>query len=111
MTYKFSDMMSSSIFTKGNTKFGTNVCNKMSLNAAKSQCYSFYLFWVIKEKSTGAAGGGGCGWGGGGERESKIFPPPRLGLMHEFFWLAILKILKFTYITFYKNEKIVDLEL
>ena len=81
----------------------------MSLNAAKSQCYSFYLFWVIKEKSIGAARGGGVV--GGGERESKIFPPPRLGLMHKFFWLAILKILKFTYITFYKNEKIVDLEL
>ena len=31
--------------------------------------------------------------------------------MREFFWLAILKILKFTYITFYKNEKIADLEL
>ena len=102
MTYKFSDMMSSSIFTKGNTKFGTNVCNKMSLNAAKSQGYSFYLFELLKSNQQGVVGG---------ERESKIFPPPRLGLMHEFFWLAILKILKFTYITFYKNEKIVDLEL
>ena len=110
MTYKFSDMMSSSIFTKGNTKFGTNVCNKMSLNAAKSQGYSFYLFELLKSNQQGRRGGGGRGWLGG-ERESKIFPPPRLGLMHEFFWLAILKILKFTYITFYKNEKIVDLEL
>ena len=30
------------------TKFGTNVSNKMLLNAAKCQDYSFYRFWVIK---------------------------------------------------------------
>ena len=35
------------------TKFGVNVSNKMLLKAAKCQCYSFYRFWVIKEKSTG----------------------------------------------------------
>ena len=34
-------------------KFGTNVSNRMILNAAKFQCYSFYRFWVIKGKPTG----------------------------------------------------------
>ena len=34
------------------TKFGTNVSNRMLLNAAKFQGYSFYRFWVIKGKST-----------------------------------------------------------
>ena len=34
------------------TKFGTNVSNKMLLNAAKFQGYSFYLFWGIKKKPT-----------------------------------------------------------
>ena len=29
------------------TKFGTDVSNKMLLNAAKCQGYSFYGFWVI----------------------------------------------------------------
>ena len=29
------------------TEFGTNVSNKMLLNAAKYQGYTFYLFWVI----------------------------------------------------------------
>ena len=32
-----------------NTKFGTNVSNKMLLNAAKCQGDTFYRFWVIKE--------------------------------------------------------------
>ena len=36
-----------------NTKFGTNVSNKMLLNAAKYQDYSFYRFLVIKGKPTG----------------------------------------------------------
>ena len=35
------------------TKFSTNVSNRMLLNAAKSQGYSFYCFWVIKGKPTG----------------------------------------------------------
>ena len=35
------------------TKFGTNVSNRMLLNAAKYQGYSFYRFWVIKGKPTG----------------------------------------------------------
>ena len=30
------------------TKFGTNVSNRMLLNAAKFQCYSIYRFWVIE---------------------------------------------------------------
>ena len=42
------------------TKFGTNVSNKMLLNAAKCQGYRFYHFWVIKGKPTGV----------------KIIPPP-----------------------------------
>ena len=33
-----------------NTKFGRNISNKMLLNAAKCQGYSFYRFWVIKGK-------------------------------------------------------------
>ena len=32
------------------TKFRTNVSNRILLNAAKFQGYSFYLFWVIKGK-------------------------------------------------------------
>ena len=75
----------------------------------KASVTAFTFFELLKKNQQGRRGEGGVV--GGGERESKIFPPPRLGLMHEFFWLAILKILKFTYITFYKNEKIVDLEL
>ena len=39
------------------TKFGTNVSNRMLLNAAKFQGYSFYRFWVIKGKPTGEGGG------------------------------------------------------
>ena len=35
-----------------NTKFVTNVSNKMLLNAAKYQGNSFYRFWVIKGKPT-----------------------------------------------------------
>ena len=34
------------------TKFGKNVSDKMLLNAAKCQGYSFYCFWVIKGKPT-----------------------------------------------------------
>ena len=43
------------------TKSGTNVTNRMLLNAAKFQGYSFYGFWVIKRKPT---------------EEGKITPPP-----------------------------------
>ena len=50
------------------TKFGTNVSNRMLLNAAKFQGYSFYRFWVIKRKPTG----------GGGKLPTH---PPRLRLM------------------------------
>ena len=32
------------------TTFGANVCNRMLLNSAKFQGYSFYRFWVIKRK-------------------------------------------------------------
>ena len=44
------------------TKFGANVSNRMLLNAAKCQGYSFYHAWVIKGKPT--RGGG------------KVTPPP-----------------------------------
>ena len=33
--------------------FGTNVSNRMLLNAAKFQGYSFYRSWAIKGKPTG----------------------------------------------------------
>ena len=46
------------------TKFGTNVSNRMLLNAAKFQGYSFYRFLVIKRKPTGGL----------------YYPPARLGL-------------------------------
>ena len=49
------------------TKFGTNGTNKMLLNAAKFQGYSFYCFWVIKGKPT-----------------EGFYPPPRLGLTLSF---------------------------
>ena len=32
------------------TKFGTNISNRMLLNSAKFQGYNFYRFWVIKRK-------------------------------------------------------------
>ena len=35
------------------TKFGTNVSNKILLNAAKFQGYNSYRFWVIKGKPPG----------------------------------------------------------
>ena len=35
------------------TKFGTNVSNRMLLNVANFQGYSFYRFWVIKGKPIG----------------------------------------------------------
>ena len=55
------------------TKFGTNVSNKMLLNAAKCQGYSFYCFWVIKGIPTGR---------GGKITHPPLSPPhlPRLGL-------------------------------
>ena len=54
------------------TKFGTNISNRMSLNAAKFQGYSFCRFWVIKGKPTGGGG--------------KFNPPthPDSGLFHNF---------------------------
>ena len=39
------------------TTFGTNVSNRMLLNTAKFQGYSFYRFWVIQRKPTGGGGG------------------------------------------------------
>ena len=43
------------------TELCTNVSNRMLLNAAKFQVYSFYRFWVIKKKPNGMEGGGGGG--------------------------------------------------
>ena len=37
-------------------KYDTNVSNRMLLNAAKLQAYSFYHFWVIKGEPTGGGG-------------------------------------------------------
>ena len=45
------------------TESSTNVSKEMLLNAAKCQAYSFYHFWVIKEKPTE-----GC--------KFPLFPPP-----------------------------------
>ena len=50
------------------TKFGTMVSNRMLLNAAKLQGYSFSRFWVIKEKTTE------------GGHKIIVRPPPRLEL-------------------------------
>ena len=49
------------------TKFGTNLSNKKLLKSAKYQGYSFYHFWVIKNKA-----------------EEVNLPPPRLGLKQFF---------------------------
>ena len=57
-----------------NAKFRTNVSNKMLLNAAKCQIYSFYPFWVIKRKPTGGRNGGE----GGVEGKINTPPPPSL---------------------------------
>ena len=40
------------------TKFGTNVPNRILLNAAKLQGYKFYRFRVVKGKPIGAVGRG-----------------------------------------------------
>ena len=56
------------IWRLGRVNFGTNVSNKILLNSAKCQGYSFYHFRVIKEKTIGD----------GGKINSP--EPPRLGL-------------------------------
>ena len=40
------------------TKFGTNVSNRMLLNAAKLQGYSFKVFELSRESQLGGGGGG-----------------------------------------------------
>ena len=40
-----------------NIKTGASVSNKMLLNAAKCQDYSFYRFWVVNGKPTGGGEG------------------------------------------------------
>ena len=39
-----------------NTKFGSDIFNKMLLSAVKCNGYSFYRFWVIKEKKQNVGG-------------------------------------------------------
>ena len=65
------------------TKFGMNVSNRMLLNAAKYQGYSFYRFWVIKGKPTGG-------------RENYAPFPPILGLKDYFFVQNLLYINRFS---------------
>ena len=63
-----------------NTKFGTNVPNRISLNTAKFQGYSFHRFWVIK----GTPPGGGV----------KLLPPPstpQIGVKNMFSLYGISK--------------------
>ena len=55
------------------TKFGMNLSNKMLLNAAKCQGYSFYWFWVIKEKPTTVVGNG-TNWGNSQPKLEKTYP-------------------------------------
>ena len=57
-----------------NAKFGANVSTKMLLNPAKYQGYSFYRFWVIKEKPTTRTGV---------KLPHPPFLPPRLGLIFQ----------------------------
>ena len=59
------------------TKSCTSVSNKMLLNGAKCQGYSFYCFWVIKLKPTRVGG--------------KITAPLRLELSFCLDFLVILK--------------------
>ena len=57
-----------------NTKFGTNVSNKMLLNDAKCQGYNF-CFWFIQGNPTGGI---------------KLPPPPTLGLSGLISYISIL---------------------
>ena len=66
------------------TKFGTSVTNRMLLNAAKFQRYSFCGFWVIKRKPTGG-------------REITPHPPPPLQIR--------IKKQKMFQTLFYKNQE------
>ena len=54
-------------------KVGTDTSNKMLLNVAKCQGYSFHRFCIIKGKPTGM--GGGRGRGGGGVLGLSIVSP------------------------------------
>ena len=82
-----------------NTKLSTSISNDMLLNTAKFQGYSFYRFWVIKEKPTGGV---------------KLTPPspPRLELRNlQTSWANYSRILgvknvKFAGYCFYMNTKI-----
>ena len=61
------------------TKFGTRASNKILLNAAKCQGYSFYRFWVTKGKPMGG--------------ESKITPSPSQIRVNEFSQSEIKQLL------------------
>ena len=69
------------------TKFDTNVSNRMLLNATKFQGYSFYLFWVIEGKPT-------C-WGGGGVKLSR--PPPPTPFKPSSYISCLLLIITFRF--------------
>ena len=79
------------------TKFGTNVSNRMLLNAAKFQSCSFYFFWVIKGKPTGG--------------QKSLPPPPRLGLIKTLFLILIPRIFMKTSYHIYKFRTLMDLIL
>ena len=73
------------------TKFATNVSNRMLLNAAKFQGYSFYRFWVIKGKPLGG----------------KITPPlPRLGLNTLNFYIFFRNLLSAHLATYIKGVRV-----
>ena len=56
------------------TKFGTNISNRILLNAAKFQGYNGYRFWVIKRKPTGGV---------------KLSPPPPPSQIRVNLWTPI----------------------
>ena len=56
-----------------NTKFGTDVPNKILLNAAKCPGYNFYCFCIIKGKSTGGV-------------KLRPHPPPTQSRVNIFTW-------------------------
>ena len=73
------------------TKFGTDVSNRMLLNVAKCQGYSFYRFWVIELLRENQLGG-----------KISTPPPPRLGLTyitHIIYITCIICITHVIYIT------------
>ena len=50
---RYPEIRNTPVWVLLNTKFGTNISNKMLLNAEKCQCYRFYCFWESKGKPAG----------------------------------------------------------